>query len=171
MTDNPTTTATTQTDGNTHDPGNPTPSNAAGQGDPGRRQPFGFPPRGGYTGGGTVTALWSTYDLATHKAVPKDAVVLDLRGIAASTVATHLRSGCKCSLMRMVADQIEPPKPPRIEEPGKYGVVRATGHGLADVEWVNEGRFWRSLSGDPSPRTSIWSHLSNPVLVREGVQS
>ena len=72
-------------------------------------------------------------------------------------------------LLRNLADQIEAQtKPPRIPEPGKYGVVKASAPvtNAARYEWTNEGRFWRSLlTGD----FAEWSALIDPVLVRPGV--
>ena len=60
---------------------------------------------------------------------------------------------------------------PRIPEPGLWGVVRASGCGLTECEWVNEGTFWTSLGGDPRPHTTVWANLKDPVLVREGIDS
>ena len=71
-----------------------------------------------------------------------------------------------------LADQIEAQtKPPRIPEPGKYGVVRASGQGLDNVEWVNEGKWWVSLDeGISQPRRwAEWRELEDPTLIREGV--
>ena len=68
-----------------------------------------------------------------------------------------------------VADQIEAQtKPPRIPEPGKYGVVKARTASLNRLvqDWVSEGKLWRGLDTG----TAVdWADLLDPVLVREGV--
>lgn len=119
-----------------------------------------------------------TYDTGKYKVVPKDAVVLDLnrllshfshdeQAFSIGGVVTSLRMSRNISHQK-IADQIaEQVKPPRIAVPGKYGVVVAA-YGLSRdrEEWVNEGKFWRSLdAGD----TAVWSDLTNPALVRKGI--
>jgi hypothetical protein len=80
------------------------------------------------------------------------------------------RSSWRARVAVRIADQIEAQtQPPRIPEPGVYAIVRASGCGLTECEWVNEGTFWTSLGGDPRPHTTVWANLKDPVLVREGV--
>lgn len=67
-----------------------------------------------------------------------------------------------------VADQIEAQtKPPRIPEPGLWGVVEATVAGIPRRRWVHhEEDRWVSDNGIP---LKAWDELIDPVLVREGV--
>lgn len=69
---------------------------------------------------------------------------------------------------RLLADQIEAQtKPPRIPEPGNYGVVEA---GIAGGEgryrYVRDGSHWYTLRG----AQRWWHELIDPVLVREGIE-
>ena len=69
-----------------------------------------------------------------------------------------------------LAGQIEAQtKPPRIDEPGLWGVVEATVPGIPRRRWVHheEGR-WVPDTGIPF---KDWSDLIDPVLIREGVES
>jgi hypothetical protein len=75
----------------------------------------------------------------------------------------------------MVAQEIEAQtKPPRIPEPGLWGVVEAKAP-VDDrrIEWVHgratdAGNDWHSMDGMWS---RVWADLVDPVLVREGVES
>ncbi len=57
-------------------------------------------------------------------------------------------------------------KPHRIDEPTKWGVVRA-GWSASTVRniWTNHGENWISDLG----AVCDWSHLIDPVLIREGI--
>ena len=69
-------------------------------------------------------------------------------------------------------DQIEAQtKPPRIPEPGLWGVVEAGCDGLGRRTWlhVNEnpaGNDWASTDG----WHRVWADLENPTLVRPGIE-
>lgn len=68
-----------------------------------------------------------------------------------------------------IADQIEAQtRPPRIPEPGLWGVVRAhnVGHRI-DRDWVRYPEGWR----DANDWLAEWDDLIDPVLVREGIDS
>ena len=92
-------------------------------------------------------------------------VVLDLADFDLRVIAASLRT----MGFRVIADQIEAQtKPPRIPEPGMWGVVRAhIGHGgpwtlvHSDCGWIctEDGAIWS------------WNLLVNPELIREGVPS
>ena len=72
--------------------------------------------------------------------------------------------------IRDITRQIEAQvKPPRIPEPGLWGVVEAWVPGIPTRRWVHheEGR-WVSDMGVPFKE---WDDLIDPVLVREGVES
>lgn len=122
-----------------------------------------------------VTATY--YNSKTHKAVPKDAIVLDLSeapyGHDVKNWVHNLRSKGGTIARNWVADQIEAQiKPPRIPEPGLWGVVEADWKspgitGIPRAEWVRvKGNRWRSaISAVEVP----WSELVNPELIRPGV--
>jgi len=76
-----------------------------------------------------------------------------------------------------VADQIEAQtKPPRIPEPGLWGVVEASrqfpdGKGFGPAEWVHTNRAgtpWYCAQFDVH---AGWHLLIDPTLIREGVES
>ena len=101
----------------------------------------------------------------------KRPVVLDLA--YPKHVATLLRSSATGHVLQDLADQIEAQtKPPRIPEPGLFGIVEATVHGdemprfyIRD-SWADEGPLWVALGGS---RREEWDDLIDPVLIREGV--
>ena len=66
-------------------------------------------------------------------------------------------------------DQIEAQtKPPRIPEPGLWGVVEATGATLPRRRWIHhEEDRWVCDTGV----WRYWRDLIDPVLVREGIES
>lgn len=70
---------------------------------------------------------------------------------------------------RNIADQIEAQtKPPRIPEPGLWGVVEAWTDGIPIRRWVHhEEDRWVCDTGE----RRNWEALSDPTLVREGVES
>jgi hypothetical protein len=118
-----------------------------------------------------------TYNPATEKVVPKDAVVLDLDSLdttapgegetAAQYVVRTLRGPAHgLATRRAIADQIEAQtKPPRIPEPGLWGVVEAARY-ASTRRWVHhEEERWISDTG----AILRWEDLRDPVLVREGV--
>jgi hypothetical protein len=102
-------------------------------------------------------------------------VVLDLglgRDAAAAAVAALSSAATRCpdveaSLLNWLADQIEAQtKPPRIPEPGLWGVVEAGTSKVPMVRrWVRYGTGWRDAFGGHEE----WDNLLEPVLVREGV--
>ena len=70
-------------------------------------------------------------------------------------------------LARKVADQIEAQtKPPRIPEPGLWGVVKDRDHRYYVRESRN-GSGWNRIGSDCNV---TWYHIVDPVLVREGVE-
>ncbi|MGZ4516407.1 MAG: hypothetical protein ACXVXN_00570 [Mycobacteriaceae bacterium] len=86
-----------------------------------------------------------------------------------SNLLEQLRGEGATGVCRAVADQIEAQtKPPRIPEPGLYGVVKAHFGSVAGRPWI----FARAECGwvcldDGSCRE--WSDLIDPVLIREGL--
>ena len=94
-------------------------------------------------------------------------VVLDLDGIAPEAIAKALRdkdAGTNGTGWARVAEQIEAQaKPPRIPEPGLWGVVTDNG----DDVWVctEPGRWTRIADGVEWP----WVDITDPVLIRDGV--
>jgi hypothetical protein len=72
-----------------------------------------------------------------------------------------------------IADQIEAQtRPPRIPEPGLWGVVEASVGGWTDgpSRFVNFGGSWIAKSPFGTKHAS-WSDLIDPTLIREGVES
>jgi len=108
-------------------------------------------------------------------------VVLDLEDYSGERAVNYLRNLAQESrdvmgnapsprgkLALRIADQIEAQtKPPRIPEPGLWGVVEACVPGIPTSHWVHheEGR-WVPDTGVPFAE---WDDLIDPTLVREGV--
>ena len=124
---------------------------------------------------GTHGAVYADEHDASHWQVTevRPLVVLDLRAaspdgnpsIVVDNIVHALRNG-GTNACRGVAAQIEAQtKPPRIPEPGLWGVVD-TGR---DGEFVNVGPGW--LSVEHGGMVHQWGTLIDPVLVREGVES
>jgi hypothetical protein len=101
-------------------------------------------------------------------------VVLDIEdaGLSGSydvrriNLLEHLRKGT--NVAQHLADLIEAQtKPPRIPEPGLWGVVEApTQRGGYVWQWVHHPKdVWLNAEGDSCP----WAKLVDPVLVRDGV--
>jgi hypothetical protein len=96
-----------------------------------------------------------------------------------ATVADSLRSAAKnrreahmpsnARILDHLADQIEAQaKPPRIPEPGLWGVVEAGTDGLPVRRWVHhEEDRWVCDTGE----RRNWEALADPTLIREGVES
>ena len=68
--------------------------------------------------------------------------------------------------------------PPRIDEPGAWGVVEAAcPHSAERIEWVHhpDGNWWPAWrygqQPERTPLPDVWQDLIDPVLVREGVES
>lgn len=125
-----------------------------------------------------------TYNPATEKVVPKGSVVLDpehpsIRYFIGKwvDVLPGEASGIETTVgaARYLSQQIEAQaKPPRIPEPGLWGVVESTvtyegttystslvrhpGPGTANC-WLDRSGSWFS-----------WDDLIDPVLIREGVE-
>lgn len=111
----------------------------------------------------------------THKAVPKDAIVIEdwppgplhLKGLLILLRENH---------WDYLADQIEAQtKPPRIPEPGLWGVVEAGHKHLDDgrrsqfVRVATTGRAqWVEREAEADWCT--WDALVDPVLVRDGIE-
>lgn len=76
----------------------------------------------------------------------------------------------RAKLAHLIADQIDAQtKPPRIPEPGLWGVVEASmDAGTTRLTWVRTPEFWYTAKWD-SARS--WSDLIDPTLIREGVES
>ena len=123
-----------------------------------------------------------TYNPVTQKVVPRDAIVLDLdaandlipRSEVAETAIKALRKSPFISDSGL-ADQIEAQtKPPRIPEPGLWGVVEAS-----TPDDPDRRKFGRVPSeGDDADQWTesydevwrAWSDLIDPVLVRDGIE-
>jgi hypothetical protein len=78
------------------------------------------------------------------------------------------------SLLSYLADQLEQQtKPPRIPEPGLWGVVGADWEspgitGIPRAEWMRvKGNLWHSCI---SPVAVKWDDLIDPTLVRPGIE-
>ena len=106
---------------------------------------------------------------------------LDRVGESPEVVIRHLRGECgtpkNCPWLHAIADQIEAQtKPPRIPEPGLWGVVEAEAKGVngntvtARKRWVRDEQGWIEVAGN-GWRVSDFKYLVDPVLVREGVRS
>jgi hypothetical protein len=99
-------------------------------------------------------------------------------GLVAEWIAKKARGDRDCtSAALMVAQEIEeqtaPPKPPRIPEPGLWGVVSAHVNGKhgpqATYKWAHAPWGWEAIGSTQATRK--WEDLIDPVLVREGVES
>ena len=128
-------------------------------------------------------SLMSGWQHNIGKDVPTDVrplVVLDLDGYDGERAVTYLRNLARESrdifgespsprgkLANLIADQIEAQtKPPRIPEPGRWGVVSVENrHGLTDY-WTRGYGGWFSESG----HTLEWASLTDPTLVRPGIE-
>ena len=76
----------------------------------------------------------------------------------------------RARIAKDIAAQIEAQvKPPRIPEPGLWGVVEA--NGAKWLRWTSDPKQyqWTRVSGDGL--AVKWDELINPTLIREGVQS
>ena len=122
-----------------------------------------------------MTPSWiEEYDTRAYKVVPKDAVLLDLDTVLGGVdmggweyVVGTLRKDVHARATRnKIADQIEAQtKPPRIAEPGLYGVVSSEDdRGLTTYFWHSHGG-WHGENGS----LSEWEDLVDPVLIRPGV--
>jgi hypothetical protein len=101
-------------------------------------------------------------------------VVLDLDGGEAKELADylsgvdmHLSIGDRLNISRQILQQT---KPPRILEPGLWGIVTAREeNAITEHDWVHlPTGAWASLGGS---RLSTWRNLIDPTLIREGVSS
>jgi hypothetical protein len=98
-------------------------------------------------------------------------VVLDLGSAVPAVVVNVLRKAC----YNRLADQIEAQtKPPRIPEPGLWGVVEA--HTAYDSTRRHFGRVPDDYNDDKQWIDSFdkhwrkWDDLIDPVLVRDGIE-
>jgi hypothetical protein len=126
----------------------------------------------GDDGWGWVTAdkveTWRVHeDRLVHDVRPL--VVLDLGSVSALEVAQTIRY--ERDAWDPIADQIEAQtKPPRIPEPGLWGVVEAGQLGTnegARSEWTRFRHGWADEITGPIR----WDQLVGPTLIREGVES
>lgn len=102
-------------------------------------------------------------------------VVLDIDACtnpadALRLIANEDTVNAKRSLLLNIADQIEAQtKPPRIPEPGLWGVVEAGfENNKVRTNWVHHHSGW-FRGADDCGRS--WSDLIEPTLIREGVES
>lgn len=103
-----------------------------------------------------------------------DRIELDFStGYNVNTTLAHLHDCANgCSVIRSLAEQItRQTKPPRIPEPGLWGVVEAGDEGLKRRTWVRvpentAGNNWTSTDG----WARVWDELIDPVLVRDGIE-
>ena len=93
-----------------------------------------------------------------------------------SNLLEQLRGEGATDVCRAVADQIEAQtNPPRIPEPGPWGVVEARCDAFERrVKWVHGdptefGNDWHTFGGSDDPYHRVWSDLIDPVLIREGL--
>ena len=129
--------------------------------------------------------LTYTYNPATEKVVPKDAVVLDLKaarpggvehGEVVRAAVESLRKSPYLSDTRLAEQIEEQTKPPRIPEPGLWAVVGAAtspAHNGSVRRFVRHsdlgGKDWVEVGGSNAYR---WDLLVDPVtLVRDGIES
>ena len=139
---------------------------------------------------------WVTADKVETWRVHEDRLVYDIRplvvldtsvpnsgraiGVWVRECAEYLRGNgqtAKARVLAGLADQIEAQtKPPRIPEPGLWGVVQATvayEGSTYDARFVNHDganaahKSWHDAGG----KWWNWSELIDPVLIREGVES
>lgn len=109
----------------------------------------------------------SCYDPETHKAVPKDAVVLDL-DVPAHTLIRTLRGNANgpTTLLSRVANQIEAQTKPRIDEPGWGEKVEAGVKGdTMRHEFVRFSPTRVLRWSDADGATFSWGDLIDPELV------
>jgi len=113
----------------------------------------------------------NTYVTDVRRLIVLDLDAVDLRG-GNSDVVADLRDPESMYAARYIANEIKAQtKPPRIPEPGLWGVVEA---GVVELPHVVRGPFvhvddtvWSSRGG----ACFQWDDLIDPVLVREGVGS
>ncbi len=101
-------------------------------------------------------------------------IVLDLDAVVLrngnSDVVTDLRDPESMYAARYISNEIKAQtKPPRIPEPGQWGVVEASTPTVSRRRrFVRDDSLWRSTA---SGGGYDWDELAHPVLVREGVDS
>ncbi|HLN78764.1 MAG TPA: hypothetical protein VK204_17095 [Nocardioidaceae bacterium] len=105
------------------------------------------------------------------KQVPLSEVMnLDVKGLRSyADSVEHKAAFGAANLLRHLADQIEAQtKPPRIPEPGLWGVVAT---GMADGSsvdyWTHGHGGWVNERGEHRE----WPSLDSPTLVREGISA
>lgn len=99
------------------------------------------------------------------------------KAIDSAGVFTGLTVG-NVSKMQTALREFANPTPPRIDEPGTWGVVEASCvHSSKRREWVKfPSGNWHSIRDFENAREDIenpddWESLIDPVLVREGLRS
>jgi len=96
-------------------------------------------------------------------------VVLDLGDRIRREYVLEILRAARHGWTHDIADQIEvQTKPPRIEEPGLWGVVEASFSPTTDLDdWTRRRQGWHC----PAHGFAQWDLLINPTLIREGVTS
>ena len=71
--------------------------------------------------------------------------------------------------MQAALREFATPTPPRIDEPGTWGVVEASCiHTANRFQWVHDpDGYWHQIGGPNAP--DDWDSLVDPVLIREGI--
>ena len=87
---------------------------------------------------------------------------------ASSDQASSGRTNYRPGFLRWLADQVETQtRPPRIPEPGLWGVVEATGATMPRRRWIHhEEDRWVCDTGV----WRYWDDLVDPVLIRDGIE-
>jgi hypothetical protein len=92
-------------------------------------------------------------------------IVLDPEDVNSFASIYQSPSGTAGYVARLIREQIAPP---RIEEPGWGGVVEA-GPESDREQWLRTGNVWRCRDG--CRQASEWRHLTNPTLIRPGIEA
>jgi hypothetical protein len=118
------------------------------------------------------------HDPDEHITDARPLIVLDLLPTRTIALVRLLSDPLRHDWAGPIADQIEAQtKPPRIPEPGLWGVVEACRAELSDTSRqkfirtnVNPGWPWVAADGAITNAWK-WEHLGDPVLIRDGAES
>lgn len=111
---------------------------------------------------------FARYDTATYKAVPKDAIVLDLgRTHGTNALIRVLRSAAYYDIAAQIEAQT---KPPRIPEPGLWAVVQDSDGNYYVRDGIAGNSLWVIVFGEAVGTRWSWDDLLGPVLVRPGIE-
>jgi hypothetical protein len=105
-------------------------------------------------GGSTAHQLHRIYDA-------RPLIVLDTNPITAAAVAQILRVNGYAGIGDQILDQT---KPPRIPEPGLYGVVEARRNRNPRDTWLRTRHGWSN-----GYFVRNWADIDDPTLIREGI--